>query len=294
MTLALAVGVDIAKALAWAADELRAAGVEGGRRDARVLLAQALDVPLEQVIGYPERPLPAAVQRQFAGFVARRARREPVSRILGVREFWSLPFRISPDTLDPRPESEMLVECVLRELEDRMADLEILDLGTGSGCLLLALLSELPNARGLGRDQAPGALETAAENAAALGFGGRAAFGLGDWAEGLSGPWQVIVSNPPYIKEGDLAGLAPDVALYDPRRALAGGLDGLDAYCRLIPQAARLLSDGGLIALEVGLGQADDVERLLTNAGLCIIGRERDLAGVERCVLARKLQEPSS
>ncbi|MEM7224158.1 MAG: peptide chain release factor N(5)-glutamine methyltransferase [Pseudomonadota bacterium] len=285
---------DIASAVRWAAAELRAAGIEEARRDARLLLSHTLDVTLDQIIGYPERPMAPVAQRRFAALVARRGRREPVSRILGYREFWSLPFEITPDTLDPRPESEILVEAVLREIGPKGGDLEILDLGSGSGCLLLALLWELPEARGLGLDIAPGAVETASGNAATLGLAARAAFKLGDWTEGISGSWQVIVSNPPYIRDGDLTELAPEVALYEPRQALAGGADGLKAYRRMIPQAAGLLAAGGLLALEIGHGQANAVSSLLTAAGLCIIGRERDLAGVERCLLARKSRETGS
>ena len=288
MTAAALEDHTVAGALAWAAGELGAAGVPEPRRDARLLLAHVLDAPQERLIGYPERALGTAARGRFASLIARRARREPVARILGRREFWSLPLTITPDTLDPRPESETLVAAVLDQLDERGAALEILDLGTGSGCLLLALLSELPNARGLGCDLSPGALAAAADNAAALGLAGRARFEHGDWAEGLSGAWQVIVSNPPYIRDGELESLDPEVAAYEPRLALSGGADGLAAYRRLVPQAAGLLAPGGLVALEVGLGQAETVAGLLTDAGLCTIGKARDLAGLDRCLLARK------
>lgn len=277
----------IGSALSQATARLKAAGVEQPNRDARVLLAHASDLTVERIIGYPEQPLSAAQQQAFELAVARRARREPVARILGRREFWSLSFRVTADTLDPRPESECLVAAVLGRLAGRDGSLKILDLGTGTGCLLLALLAELPNAEGLGIDLLAGAVDTARENARSLGLAERASFRQGNWAEEISGAWQVIVSNPPYIKEPDVAKLAPEVALYDPRPALAGGLDGLAAYRQVVPQAVRLLAPGGLVAFEVGAGQAADVERLLRAAGFEAAAREQDLAGIERCVLAQ-------
>ncbi|MFQ5774852.1 MAG: peptide chain release factor N(5)-glutamine methyltransferase [Kiloniellaceae bacterium] len=275
----------LGQALDEAAARLRAAGVEGARRDARLLLAAALGVGAEQVLAHPERLLDAAEVARTRALIARRARREPVSRILGRREFWGLEFRITADTLDPRPDSETLVAAVLERIEDRSAGLKILDLGTGSGCLLLALLSELAGARGLGVDISASALAVARANARALGLAARARFARRSWAEGLAGGWQVIVSNPPYIIEQQLANLPPEVAGYEPRVALAGGRDGLAAYRALVPQAARVLAPDGVLALEVGAGQQDAVEALSANAGLTPLGRVRDLGGIERCLL---------
>ncbi len=272
--------------LGWAATLLGAAGVEVPRRDARLLLAEALGGRPDLVTGYPERLLEPGQASRFQALVGRRVAREPVSRILGRREFWSLDLRLSPDVLDPRPESETLVEAVLGRIDDRKAPLRILDLGTGSGCLLLALLSELPKARGLGVDISSAALAVARENAGHLGLASRAVFQKGDWAQGLAGSWQAIVSNPPYIIEAEIADLAPEVARYDPKLALAGGPDGLAAYRRLAPQVARLVAPDGVVALEVGAGQAGEVGRLLEAASLAGVDCLRDLAGQERCVLA--------
>lgn len=269
-----------------AARQLAAAGIEEPRRDARLLLADALGVGQGALLTADDRPIDARAAARFAAHVARRAAREPVSRILGVREFWSLPFRLTPATLDPRPDSETLIEAALAAVPDRAAPLRLLDLGTGSGCLLLALLSELPQATGLGVDNDSAALAVAAENARALGFAARAEFRRGDWGHGLAERFDLVVANPPYIAEGDIAGLAPEVALHEPRGALAGGVDGLDAYRLLAPQLAGLLRDGGSAVLEFGRGQSHDVEGLLTAESLEIRGFRGDLGGTVRCVVA--------
>ncbi len=284
--MSAAAAANLGDALERAAVRLQGAGVDSPRRDARILLAAAIGAGPQAVIGYPERALAPSQTARFEAMVARRAAREPVSRILGRREFWGMTFQVTPQTLDPRPESETLVEAVLARIGDRRAPLRILDLGTGTGCLLLALLSELPRASGLGVDLSGAALATARNNARSLGLAQRARFSQGNWADGLIGPWQVIVSNPPYIMEDVLADLAPEVACYDPRLALSGGVDGLAAYRSLIPQAARLLGPNGTLALEVGAGQAEDVERLLNAAGLTTRGRVTDLLSIERCLLA--------
>lgn len=278
----------IASSLGWAATLLGAAGVELPRRDARLLLAEALGGRPDLVTGYPERLLEPGQENRFRTLVERRAAREPVSRILGWREFWSLDLQVNPDVLDPRPESETVVEAVLARIDNRQAPLRILDLGTGSGCLLLALLSELPRARGLGVDISSAALVIARKNARKLGLAPRAAFRQGDWAQGITGSWQAIVSNPPYIMDQEIGDLAPEVARYDPKLALSGGADGLAAYRSLAPQAARLLAPDGVLGLEVGAGQACEVGRLLGTAGLAVLDCVRDLAGQERCVLATR------
>lgn len=279
-------GGTVAQALAAASARLRDAGVDGARRDALLLLAAALNEESGAVRARPERVLDGAARARFDAAVDRRAGREPVSRILGAREFWSLPFAISADTLDPRPDSETLVTAVLSHIGDRTAPLTILDLGTGSGCLLLALLSELPAARGLGIDISEAAVRVARQNAVALGLAGRSAFLCAPWGAALDGTWQVIVSNPPYIVSGDILKLAPEVRNFDPPMALAGGADGLDAYRDLAPEIARLVAPGGLAALEIDPAQIENVESVLQAAGLRGLGRVRDLAGKWRCVLA--------
>ena len=288
---AMAPAETLAEAVAAAAERLAGAGIEDARRDARLLICRLLGGGPELLLARPERPLTPDERARIAAAVARRAAREPVSRILGEREFWSLPFGLNAATLDPRPDSETLVAAVLAALPDRARPLTLLDLGTGSGCLLLALLSELPNGTGCGIDISAAAVEQAAANAARLRLAGRARFLCHSWAGGPdlgAAAWDVVVSNPPYIASGEIAGLAPEVAAYDPAAALDGGPDGLAAYRSLIPAAAGMLRPGGLLALEVGQGQAAAVEGLLAGAGLAPLERARDLAGVERCLLAAK------
>ncbi len=275
-----------AAALAGAATTLREAGVPEPRRDARLLLAHATRSGPEALLAEPGRALDDDDRRTFAALVARRAAREPVSRIVGRREFWSLDFRLTPQTFDPRPDSETLVEAVLEGIADRAAPLALLDLGTGSGCLLLALLSELPNAWGLGVDDDERALGAARANARALGLGGRASFVVGDWGSALDNPFNVVVTNPPYIRQQDIAALAPEVAAHEPRRALAGGDDGLAAYRALAPSLGRLLAADGMAAIEVGDGQASAVATVLGGAGLVVSSARRDLAGGLRCLVA--------
>jgi release factor glutamine methyltransferase len=273
--------------LADAAAKLTLAGIEDARREGRMILAHALGLDVAAIFGRPERAVSPEEAETFASLVARRAAREPWSRILGVREFWSLPFQLTQDTLDPRPDSETLVRAVLDALPDHQAPLRLLDLGTGSGCLLLALLSELPAAWGLGVDLSPGAAEAAQANARALGFGRRAAFLAGDWAWSLVGAFDAIVVNPPYIAAADIAGLEPEVARWDPVRALAGGADGLDSIRALMPEIARLLAPGGLAAVELGAGQADAANTIAMASGLAVFARPTDLHNVERCLLMR-------
>ncbi len=309
MTFGMSPGVmappTIAQTLAAAAARLAAAGVADPRRDARLLIAAAIEAGPERLIAEPERVLGAAEAARIEASISRRAAREPVSRILGRRGFWSLEFEITPDTLDPRPDSEALVAAVLARIGAQGlvgAPLSVLDLGTGSGCLLLALLSELPAATGLGLDISAAALDVARRNARNLGLSDRARFEVGDWAEDWAGDWpggwpgdsaagsadswQVIVSNPPYIKDNEIGDLAPEVARYDPKLALTAGSDGLDAYRKLLPRAARLLERVGVLALEVGRGQQDAVTALLVASGLTPLSRYRDLGGIERCLLA--------
>lgn len=275
----------VAQALAQATSELARGGAGASRLDARLLLAHALCEPSERVVALGARVLSEAEQSAFAAFLRRRGAGEPTSRIVGRREFWSLDFEITPDVLDPRPDSETVVETVLGALRGRIAP-RVIDLGTGSGCLLLALLSERPDAMGVGVDISAGACRAAAGNARRLGLGGRAAFACMDWngAIGL-GRFDAVVSNPPYIADAEIERLAPEVARHDPRGALSGGTDGLDAYRRLAPVSASLLRPGGVVAMEIGIGQRPAVERLFAAHGLILRTARRDLAGVERCLL---------
>ena len=275
----------VGEALIRAAKRLGEAGIERPQAEARILLEAASGRGRGQIIAFPEHPLPPAQCEIFDAQVARRCAREPISRILGSREFWSLRFAVGPATLDPRPDSETLVATVLLRIPDRDAEIALLDLGTGTGCLLLALLSELPHAKGIGIDISPAARDIAAANAKALGLDQQAEFRIGDWARDISAQFDVILSNPPYIESTAIAGLEPEVAQFDPRGALDGGADGLSAYRALIPQAAECLKPGGLLALEIGAGQGAAVRALANNAGLNDLGGAEDLAGIERCLL---------
>ncbi|HYH17051.1 MAG TPA: peptide chain release factor N(5)-glutamine methyltransferase [Azospirillum sp.] len=266
---------------------LRAAGVDTPELDARLLLEHALGLTRDQLLTRAHDPVTHEQAARLDALVERRAGREPVSRILGSRGFWTLDLALNADTLDPRPDTEAVVEAALDAIPDRAASLRLLDLGTGTGCILLALLAELPNATGIGVDVSPQAVAAAAENAARNGLDARACFQTGDWAAGLGERFDLIVSNPPYIPSADIAALEPEVRVHDPLRALDGGTDGLDAYRAIAAQLPGLLVPGGSVVLEVGIGQAGDVAALLAAAGLGLTGVFRDLGGVERCVRAR-------
>ncbi len=269
-------------------ERLGRAGIEQPRRDARLLVAQAIGAGIAETLARPERPLTTAEQATLETLVVQRAARKPMAQIIGRREFWSLDFKVGADVLIPRPDSETLVAAVLATIADRAAAIRLLDLGTGSGCLLLALLSELPAALGFGIDLSASAAALARANAQALALDHRAAFAVADWTSGLTGQFDIIVSNPPYVATGDIAALMPEVARYEPRRALAGGQDGLDAYRALIPGLAARLAPAGLIALEIGAQMGERVLDLAARGGLVSLSGHRDLAGIERCLLLRQ------
>lgn len=275
-------------ALSEAAQELGAAGIGEARREARLLAAHVLGVTPDAVLREPKGVFHGEQAAGFRDCVTERAARRPLSQILGRREFWSLSFRVTGETLDPRPDSETLVEAVLETVTDREAPLRILDLGTGTGCLLLALLSELPNATGVGVDVSAEAVAVARGNGEALGLAERVAFRAGDWGKGIEESFHVIVSNPPYIPSVEISGLEPEVARYEPRLALDGGEDGLACYRALLADAMRLLEPSGRLFLEVGAGQAQGVADLAAGHGLTVTGTARDLAGVPRCVVSQK------
>ena len=278
---------ELASVLREAGQRLRRAGVEAPAREARLLAGAVLAAAPAALIAGSSRTIDAGQRDRLEAAVDRRAAREPLSHILGYREFWSLEFRVDGTVLDPRPDSETLVEAGLAALARRDRPWRLLDLGTGSGCLLLALLTELPAATGLGIDRSPAALKIAAGNAERLGLSARARFAGGDWGTGLAGEFDLILCNPPYIPSHAIAELAPEVALYEPRLALDGGPDGLDCYRHLAPQLGRLAAPGGTILLELGDGQADAVAGLMTGAGLVADGFRQDLAGRPRAILLR-------
>ena len=257
-----------------------------------MLIGAALGLDLTGLITAAGRPLTPDQSNRLEDFARRRLDGEPVARILGYKEFWGLPLKSSAATLVPRPDTETVVELALDMLRASPAagrPLRIADLGTGSGAILLALLSELPGAFGTGTDISVEALQTAHSNAVDLGLADRADFVACDYAAALSGTFDLVVSNPPYIRSAEIAGLAGEVRNFDPLGALDGGADGLDAYRALIPQAARRLAPHGALVVEVGQGQHDDVGDLMMAAGLgAAAARRADLAGIRRAVAGRK------
>ncbi len=272
--------------LSAAAARLEAAGIDSPGLDAAYLAEHALGIPrLAQRRRGGEAVEPGRAAR-FQALLDRRAAREPLQRILGSWEFWGLELLLSPDTLIPRADTETVVDAVLKRRPDRGRPWRILDLGTGTGAILLALLSEYPRATGLGVDLSPGAAATAARNAQLNGAGDRARFVVGSWADALAGGgFDIVVSNPPYIPDGEIDTLQPEVARHEPRRALAGGADGLDPYRHLSAELPRLLVPGGLAALEHGLGQGPAVAALLRQAGLSGVETVDDLGGRDRVTL---------
>lgn len=267
-----------------AARRLAAAGVDSPRLDARLLLGEALG---RQVWPHDSGTADADAVARFEALLARRLAREPVSRILGRRGFWTLDLAITPDTLDPRPDSEALIEAALAAFAGHAPPRRILDLGTGTGCLLLAALAEFPEATGVGVDRSAGAVATARENARRNTLENRARFEALDWDDMPQGEADLILSNPPYIAEAEIARLEPEVARFDPPGALAGGSDGLDAYRSLVRVLRRLLAAKGVAVLELGIGQRSTVTLLARAAGFRVIGVHQDLAGVERALVLK-------
>jgi len=268
------------------------AGIDSPTLDARVLIGHALSLGHTALAISSYRKLTMDEQDAIARLVARRLAGEPVARIIGEKEFWGLPFRLSPAALVPRPDTETLVSAVLAIIDAgkrRDESLLIADLGVGSGAILLALLHELPNAFGIGTDRSLEAIATARGNAAALGLGSRAAFTMMDFGAALKLGFDLVVSNPPYIPSDDIATLAPDVREHDPRLALDGGADGLDAYRAIAGQAPDLLRENGTIVVEIGIKQAVDVTVIFEQSGaLRWTATHTDLAGIPRALAFRR------
>lgn len=285
-------GLTVQAARRALATRFRDEGIDSPDLDARLLVGAALGLDLTGLAVQAAHRVTPDEAAAIENFARRRIAGEPVARILGHKEFWGLDLVLSDATLVPRADTETVVEAALDVLrrEQRTTDaLRIADIGTGSGAILLALLTELPNATGIGTDISAEALSTAEENARRLGLAGRAAFIRCDYAAALAGPLDLVVANPPYIATADIAGLDRDVREHDPHRALDGGPDGLDAYRILVPQAARLLAPGGAVVVEVGQGQSVAVSEIMGAAGLALpLPPRADLSGVPRAVIGRK------
>ncbi len=275
---------------AWtrAKERLAAAGVESPVIDGRLLVEAAAGASRAEIIADPHRALTADQAGVLEAYLARRERREPISHILGVKGFWKIMLRVTPDVLTPRPDTETLLDVVLPDISAERR-ISVLDLGVGSGAILLAILAERPHAIGLGVDVSEEALAVARENAANLGLASRVALLRGDWAGGLAADnFDLVVANPPYVATGDLAALAPEVRDHEPRLALDGGADGLAAYRVLAPQILRVLRPGGAFAVEIGAGQRAGVEDLFRQAGARRLRVTPDLAGHDRVVAGFK------
>jgi release factor glutamine methyltransferase len=284
-------GVSVAQARRALAERFRAAGIESPELDARVLIGHALGLDHAGLAAAATQQLSDLTASDIERLAARRVSGEPVARIVGKKEFWSLPLAVTPAVLVPRPETETVVELALALLErdgERTRALRIADLGTGSGAILLALLSELRNAQGIGTDIDANALGVARANARQLHLGGRTDFIVCDYATALEGPFDLVVSNPPYVASAEIAALAREVRDHDPCQALDGGADGLAAYRAIAADAPRLLGPAGHLVVEIGAGQQRQVSELFAAAGLAIAGTRHDLAGMARAIAAKK------
>lgn len=282
------IGDDVGTALEVMARQFEDAGIDSARLDARLLVCAATGATIAGLIAHPERRLSAPEADLLFSMTARRCAREPMSHILGCREFWSLDFEVSASVLTPRPDSEAVIEAACRHIPAPARPFRVLDLGTGSGCLLLALLHEYPEATGVGVDISPAAIALAWRNAEQLGLGARSSFIVGDWTAPIDGHFDIVLSNPPYIPTGEIEGLAPEVARYEPRGALDGGGDGLNAYRALLPLMARALVAGGTALFEMGAGQDEAIGSLARSCGLEIVGFQADMAGIPRVAVLRQ------
>lgn len=267
--------------LDWGMERLKQAGCDTPLFDARIMLRAASGLSREDMILDPQRMLPETAVGSFAALIGRREAREPVSRILGEREFYGRRFRVTPDVLDPRPDTETLVEAALK-LDPPWRS--VLDLGTGSGAIIITLLAERPEAVGMATDLSPAVLSVAEANAHRLGVAGRLTFRQGSWFGPVAGRFDLIVSNPPYIPEYEISGLEPDVRNFDPRLALVGGVDGLDCYRVIAARTLPHLADGGRVMVEIGAGQADDATAIFGARGFRLAARHSDLGGHARCL----------
>jgi release factor glutamine methyltransferase len=286
--LELATAETIASARQALARAFATAALASPELDARILIGHALGLDAAGIVSQGARPVTSSERAAIAALAQRRLAHEPVARILGVKEFWGLLFRLNEETLVPRPETETVVEAALAALGSRRQHaLRIADLGTGSGALLLALLSECPRALGIGTDLSQGAIACARRNAQTLQLQERVTFTVCNYGAALKGSFDLVVSNPPYVRRSDIATLQPEVRLFDPERALDGGDDGLHGYREITTDAGRLLGTGGMFVVEIGAGQASAVAALFSAAGLAVESPYPDLTGIPRALLAR-------
>ena len=276
---------------AWQSAKARldAAGLEGPVIDARLLVEAAADATRADIVTDPYRALTPEQEQRLADYLGRRERREPVSHILGRKGFWKIMLSVTPHVLTPRPDTEVIVDYVLKKFPGEATAFQILDLGVGSGAIVLSILAERPRAKGLATDISDEALAVARENAANLGLANQIAFMRGNWTEGLAdASFDVVVSNPPYIASKVIETLEPEVKDHEPRLALDGGADGLDAYRHLAPEILRVLKPGGLFAVEIGYDQKDAVEALFNEAGAGDVWTIKDLSTNDRVVVGVK------
>lgn len=264
---------------------LKSRGIQNPRSQARLIIAETLNKPHEYLLMYPHDLIDSSIQNLLDQVVERFLSNEPISRIFERREFWSLPFLLNSATLDPRRDSETLVEAVLKYLPDKNAAVRILDLGTGTGCLLLSLLHEYKNAQGIGTDIQKQACEMAQKNAENLGLELRATFVNTSWTQGIEKSFDVIISNPPYISLKDFENLETNVQKYDPKIALTDGIDGLECYRILAKEAPSLLKSKGIFVLEIGQGQKEAVKNIFKNTSLQLLSIHQDLAGIDRALV---------
>ncbi len=277
-------GVTRAARLRSAVERLSAAGLEDAADEARRLLLAASDLSPARLLTEMTQPMPSEEREQFDAFVARREQREPLSHILGVQPFWTLELKVTRDVLTPRADTETVIEAALAAFPDRSAPVRMLDIATGSGAIILALLSEFPNASGLATDLSEAALKVAAENAVRTALTDRVRFQSGNWADGVSGAFDLVVSNPPYIATDVLETLEPEVRVFEPRLALDGGVTGFGPYPHLFAEAARLLKPGGLALFEIGYDQGAMARQAALDASAKEVSILKDLAGNDRVI----------
>ena len=279
------------EALKHLGEVFRQVGIETAQRDARLLMLDAAGIVHTDLINAPREALGVEAARKLTSHVEKRLTRVPVARILGEWEFWSLPFTLVAETLVPRPDSETVVAAALIALKDRRhasEGLRVLDFGTGSGCLLVSLLHEMPGATGVGVDIAAGAVATARLNAERNGVATRAEFRQANWATGITGPFDLIVSNPPYIADPIIDTLEVEVRVHDPRLALSGGRDGLEAYRAIAEAIPALLAPGGVVALEIGSDQSESVPKIFSGLGYALEGPFADFGARPRAIVLRR------